>query len=86
METSRELCLESTERISWKLVKISDFIVAEAQMWVDHALKDWQHFDKVFLKAVFKGTLTADPLRRVDNVSYLPLVHGNRYDLVILFL
>ena len=80
----------SSEISSQALHSISYLLASEARDWVDRELKSewwhssafsdlaWSQFDKLLLKGIFKRTLEADPSRRIDDISRLPLIHGIR--------
>ena len=77
----RSANMESTKVLCQKLRNISAFVAMEACHWVDKVPildKSWQHFDRILLKGVLKNTLCADPSRRMENVSRLPLIHGKK--------
>ena len=78
----RSLDQESAQVLSQKLLDISSMLVGAAEDWVDLNLSQsssWSYLDRLFLKAVFKNTLKANPLERSDNIARLPLIHKTRY-------
>ena len=72
---------DSGNTSSRALLGISHLLAQEAYKWIDRDLDkdaEWPHFDKLLLRGIFKNTLKVDASQRIENVSRLPLVHGDR--------